>query len=65
MPVKDGYVLTKDIRNLERFNSQKRISIIAYTANVLSEENEHCLSVEMDEVMIKPAKLSQLKQIRI
>lgn len=65
MPMKDGYTLTKEIRNLENFNSQKRTPIIAYTANVLSEENEHCLSVGMDEVMIKPARLSQLKQILV
>ncbi|PKA25112.1 PAS domain-containing sensor histidine kinase [Leptospira meyeri] len=62
MPIKDGYTLTKEIRNLESSNFQKRIPIIAYTANVLSEENEHCLSVGMDDVLIKPARLNNLKQ---
>ncbi|TGK87980.1 response regulator [Leptospira bourretii] len=62
MPVKDGYTLTKEIRNFESSNYQKKIPIIAYTANVLSEENEHCLSVGMDDVLIKPARLNNLKQ---
>ncbi|PJZ44569.1 ATP-binding protein [Leptospira brenneri] len=62
MPIKDGYMLTKEIRNIESFSYQKRIPIIGYTANVLSEENEHCLSVGMDEVMIKPARLTNLRQ---
>lgn len=62
MPIKDGYTLTKEIRNLENYSGQKKIPIIAYTANVLSEENEHCLSVGMDEVLIKPARLNNLKQ---
>ncbi|TGL88796.1 response regulator [Leptospira congkakensis] len=62
MPIKDGYALTKEIRNIESFSYQKRIPIIGYTANVLSEENEHCLSVGMDEVLIKPARLTNLRQ---
>lgn len=62
MPIKDGYSLTKEIRILESSNYQKKIPIIAYTANVLSEENEHCLSVGMDDVLIKPARLNNLKQ---
>ncbi|TGK55560.1 response regulator [Leptospira kanakyensis] len=62
MPIKDGYMLTKEIRNIETFSYQKRIPIIGYTANVLSEENEHCLSVGMDEVLIKPARLTNLRK---
>lgn len=62
MPIKDGYTLTKEIRNLENNNYKKRIPIIAYTANVLSDENEHCLSVGMDEILIKPARLTVLQK---
>lgn len=62
MPVKDGYTLTKEIRNIETFSYQKRIPIIGYTANVLSEETERCLSIGMDEVLIKPARLTNLRQ---
>ncbi|MCW7468489.1 ATP-binding protein [Leptospira kanakyensis] len=62
MPIKDGYMLTKEIRNIETFSYQKRIPIIGYTANVLSEEKEHCLSVGMDELLIKPARLTNLRK---
>lgn len=62
MPIKDGYTLTREIRNLENKNYKKRIPIIAYTANVLSDENEHCLSVGMDEILIKPARLTVLQK---
>lgn len=62
MPHKDGYTLTRDIRKIEQNRFHKRIPIIAYTANILSEENEQCLAAGMDEVMIKPARISQLRQ---
>ncbi|TGL40371.1 ATP-binding protein [Leptospira perdikensis] len=61
MPIKDGYALTKEIRNVETFSYQKRIPIIGYTANVLSEENERCIAIGMDEVLIKPARLTNLR----
>ncbi|TGM60323.1 ATP-binding protein [Leptospira vanthielii] len=62
MPIKDGYTLTKEIRKIEINRHHNRIPIIAYTANVLSEENEQCLSAGMDEILIKPARLAILRQ---
>lgn len=65
MPNKDGYTLTKEIRNIESSRYRTRTPIIAYTANVLSEENENCFSVGMDEILIKPARLNVLRQTLI
>lgn len=61
----DGYALTKEIRNIESSRYRTRTPIIAYTANVLSEENENCFSVGMDEILIKPARLNVLRQTLI
>ncbi|MBM9590956.1 response regulator [Leptospira sp. 201903075] len=62
MPVKDGYTLSRDIRNIEEKRFLHRIPIIAYTANVLSEENEHCSNAGMDEILIKPARMAILRK---
>ncbi|TGM01684.1 ATP-binding protein [Leptospira jelokensis] len=62
MPIKDGYMLTQEIRNIEKNNYAKRIPIIGYTANALLEEREYCLSIGMDELLIKPARLANLRE---
>lgn len=62
MPIKDGYTLTKEIRNIEKSKFEKRIPIIGYTANALVEERKYCLSIGMDELLIKPARLSNLRE---
>ncbi|TGN10387.1 ATP-binding protein [Leptospira ilyithenensis] len=61
MPKMDGYELTKAIREIEAAQALPRIPIIAYTANALGEENGLCHSAGMDEVMVKPAKMVQLR----
>lgn len=62
MPVKDGYLLTQEIRNIEKSNFAKRIPIIGYTANALAEERDYCLSIGMDELLIKPARLANVRE---
>ncbi|XDD46900.1 ATP-binding protein [Leptospira sp. WS39.C2] len=62
MPLKDGYTLTQEIRIIEKSNFAKRIPIIGYTANAMAEEREYCLSIGMDELLIKPARLSNLRE---
>ncbi|TGL52292.1 PAS domain-containing protein [Leptospira kemamanensis] len=62
MPIKDGYMLTQEIRNIEKSNFEKRIPIIGYTANALVEERDYCLSIGMDELLIKPARLANLRE---
>ncbi|MGL5630757.1 MAG: ATP-binding protein [Azovibrio sp.] len=60
MPEMDGYDLVRTIRKLESGNGGKRIPIIAFTANALSNEVEKCFAAGMDDYLIKPVELTQL-----
>ncbi|BDA77978.1 hypothetical protein LPTSP3_g09080 [Leptospira kobayashii] len=62
MPKMDGYELARAIREIESIDSIPRTPIIAYTANALGEENGLCHDAGMDEVMVKPAKMIQLRE---
>jgi len=59
MPEMDGYDLATAIRSLE--NGQRRIPIIALTANALKGEADRCRAVGMDDYLRKPAQLVDLK----
>ena len=63
MPVMDGYEMTRSIRALEAVNARARTPIIAWTANVLSEERESCANAGMDELLVKPVNLDQLREM--
>jgi len=61
MPVMDGFTATARIREAERRSGLgKRLPIIALTANVMSEDREHCLAAGMDAHLGKPIVPSQL-----
>lgn len=60
MPEMDGYELTRNIRNIERLESRPRMPVLAWTANVLSEEHQRCAEAGMDAVLTKPTELSEL-----
>ena len=60
MPEMDGYELTRNIRNIERLESRPRMPVLAWTANVLSEEQQRCTEAGMDAVLTKPTELSEL-----
>jgi len=60
MPEMDGYQLTENIRTIERSHNLKRLPIIACTANALGGQVEKCLSVGMDDCLVKPVNLTQL-----
>ncbi|MDO8436891.1 MAG: PAS domain S-box protein [Nitrosomonadaceae bacterium] len=59
MPEMDGYQLTTAIRATEFGKSHA--PIIAFTANALKGEAEHCLDIGMDDYLSKPVQLVHLK----
>ena len=61
MPVMDGFTATQHIREDERRERRRcRLPIIALTANVMSEDREHCIAAGMDAHLGKPLEPSQL-----
>ena len=65
MPEMDGYEATLIIRRQEALlpPAAGRAWIIALTANAMSGEREHCLSVGMDDHLAKPFKIIQLQAV--
>ena len=62
MPVMDGYELTQAIRAAEE-KGDRRMPIIALTANALKGEAEHCRAAGMDDYRSKPVPLAELKAV--
>jgi CheY-like chemotaxis protein/HPt (histidine-containing phosphotransfer) domain-containing protein len=61
MPEMDGYQLTTAIRLAEQ--GKTRAPIIAFTANALKGEAEHCRTIGMDDYLSKPVQLAHLKAV--
>jgi len=57
MPIMDGYMATKALRESAE---NADLPIIALTANALLEEREHCLEVGMNGHVAKPIRMEQL-----
>ncbi len=65
MPEMDGYDLAQAIRKIEAEDTRPHTPIVAWTANALAEENERCKLAGMDDLLVKPANLTQLKEVLI
>lgn len=63
MPEMDGYALARAIRRTEGRAQLRRTPIIAWTANALADEAERCTTAGMDELLVKPTGLPQLKMM--
>lgn len=61
MPEVDGYEATRRIRVLE--NAQRRLPIVAMTANVMAGDEEKCFEAGMDEFLPKPVRIQALDAV--
>ncbi len=59
MPEMDGFQATRLIRSLE--NQERRVPILAMTANAMEGDRERCLDSGMDDYIAKPVTLEGLK----
>jgi signal transduction histidine kinase/CheY-like chemotaxis protein len=60
MPVMDGFQATREIRSLGGDSSS--IPIVAVTANAFQSERDKCLSLGMDDYLMKPLDKDRLKE---
>ena len=61
MPVMDGFEATRRIRETE--GEQRRITIIATTADALAGTRESCLQAGMDDYISKPIDIKKLAEV--
>ncbi|MFW5721438.1 MAG: response regulator, partial [Bacteroidota bacterium] len=59
MPIMNGIVTTKKIRNIEK-STNTHTPIIAITANALLGDKEECLAAGMDDYISKPFQIDTL-----
>ena len=57
MPVMDGYEAMRCIRKVDHY---KDIPIMAFTAKVMAEDRERCMSAGADDYMPKPVEVEEL-----
>ncbi len=62
MPVMDGYVATREIRQIKD-SAISQIPIVAMTANAFKEDRDRCLEVGMNEHLSKPIDSDALTMI--
>jgi signal transduction histidine kinase/DNA-binding response OmpR family regulator len=62
MPIMDGFELTAAIRTEERMRESNRMPIIALTADAIAGKHEECRAAGMDDTLIKPLELAELRE---
>jgi two-component system, sensor histidine kinase and response regulator len=63
MPVMDGYEATKKIRDKESKVLNRKIPIIAMTANSMQGDQDKCISVGMDDFISKPVNPNKIEEV--
>jgi len=63
MPNMDGFELTRRIREQEEQQGDKRLPIVALTADVLPETAQRCREVGMDGYLRKPIEIDRLEAV--
>ena len=63
MPKMDGVAATQAIRKLERERLTGHCSIVALTANAMSDDRDRCLAAGMDDFLTKPINKSALLNV--
>jgi two-component system, sensor histidine kinase and response regulator len=61
MPVMNGFEATRELRRRDR--GERRVPVIAMTANALGSDRQQCLDAGMDDYISKPVDLDRLGQI--
>jgi len=60
MPVMNGYEATKLMRQFEKAEGRRPVSIIALTGHALKNDRQDCLDAGMDDYLTKPVKQNDL-----
>ena len=63
MPVMDGFIATRKLRERETARKQEPTRVVALTANALAGDREACLAAGMNDYLAKPFTLAQLRNI--
>jgi signal transduction histidine kinase/DNA-binding response OmpR family regulator len=63
MPVMDGFIATRKLREREVAKKLEATRVVALTANALAGDREACLAAGMNEYLAKPFTLAQLRNI--
>ena len=61
MPGRDGFDTARAIRAEERKTGTPRVPVIAMTADVMPEMRARCFAAGMDDYVVKPFKMSELR----
>jgi signal transduction histidine kinase/DNA-binding response OmpR family regulator len=63
MPVMDGFIATRKLREREAQKKKDPTRVVALTANALAGDREACLAAGMNDYLAKPFTLAQLRNI--
>ena len=63
MPVMDGFIATRKLRERELAKKKEPTRVVALTANALAGDREACLASGMNDYLAKPFTLAQLRNI--